>query len=272
MTVSNVSVAVVCNSHHLRQASARLAKAIAAPLLFNILPRDLPSPEFVVVFNQDLIFVQQTGPKAPGPIYVDFLAGAVNHRRQFGGGKGQMIAKAVGVQAHVYPTVIDATAGLGKDAFVLASLGCTVNMLERSALVHALLDNGLTRAVNAATDSDVREILSRLTLEKADAQEYFSNHHQINSPHVIYLDPMFPQRQKSADVKKDMQAFHALVGKDEDADHLLGSARDLAEYRVVVKRPKKAPYLAGVKPNIEFSGKSGRFDVYTNKKMPTELI
>ena len=77
---------------------------------------------------------------------MDFVEGAVAHRRKFGGGRGQSIAKAVGLKSGAMPTVVDATAGLGRDAFVLASLGCKVTLIERSPVVAALLQDGLARA------------------------------------------------------------------------------------------------------------------------------
>jgi 16S rRNA (guanine1516-N2)-methyltransferase len=79
---------------------------------------------------------------------------------------------------------------------------------------------------------------------------------------------MFPERAKSASVKKEMVAFHSLVGKDPDADGLLALALAAAKYRVVVKRPAKAPFLADAQPNYQLQGKSSRFDIYTIKKMP----
>lgn len=271
MPSSGINLAVVCNDSQMRKSAVKLAETIGASLLFNVMPCDLSSSDFVLLFNQNTLFLQQAGRQASGPVFVDFLSGSVNHRRQFGGGRGQIIAKAVGLQAHVCPNVLDATAGLGRDAFVLASLGCKVHMLERSPVAFALLDNGLRRANMSAADVELREILSRLSLQKENAHCYLKNFSDQERPHVIYLDPMFPERKKSANVKKEMRVFHALVGKDTDADDLLESALALAEYRVVVKRPKQAAYLAGKKPSMEFAGKSGRFDVYTNKKMPVQL-
>ena len=80
-----------------------------------------------------------------GGIFVDFVGGAMAHRRKFGGGRGEAVAKAVGIKGDYLPDVVDATAGLGRDAFVLASVGCRVRMLERNPVVAALLDDGLAR-------------------------------------------------------------------------------------------------------------------------------
>jgi len=81
---------------------------------------------------------------------------------------------------------------------------------------------------------------------------------------VVYLDPMFPPRDKSALVKKEMRAFHDVVGSDDDADALLAPALKLAQKRVVVKRPGYAGFLAGVAPTMAVTGKNNRFDVYIN--------
>jgi len=105
--------------------------------------------------------LQQTGRKAPGPVLADFVSGAVAHRRKFGGGKGQMIAKAVGIKGSVRPQVADVTAGLGRDGFVLATLGCDVQMVERSPIIHALLESGLRQAQE---DPEVADIAARMSL------------------------------------------------------------------------------------------------------------
>lgn len=143
------------------------------------------------------------GAGAPGPIRVDFVGGAVGHRRQFGGGSGQMIAKAVGIQTGVRPTVVDATAGLGRDAFVLATLGCEVTLIERQPLIAVLLDDGLARA---RSDPEVAPIVARMRLRVGDAIQMLRDWDE-NVPQVVYLDPMFPHRDKSALVKKEMRLF-----------------------------------------------------------------
>src|SRR5690606_10328681 len=86
----------------------------------------------------------------PGPIFVDFLKGPLAHRRCYGGGRGQMISRAVGLRNKPFLTVVDVTAGLGKDAFILATLGCDVVMVERNPIMGALLRDGLTRAQEQA--------------------------------------------------------------------------------------------------------------------------
>ena len=106
------------------------------------LPLDEPRAAFALQIGDQGLQLQQLGPDAPGPVRVDFVEGGAAHRRLFGGGTGQMIAKAVGIQQGVRPRVLDATAGLGKDAFVLASLGCEMSLIERQPLIGALLEDG----------------------------------------------------------------------------------------------------------------------------------
>ncbi|WP_371257943.1 class I SAM-dependent methyltransferase [Pseudomonas sp. URMO17WK12:I4] len=205
----------------------------------------------------------ELGPQAPGPVRVDFVEGAVAHRRQFGGGAGQMIAKAVGIAQGIRPRVLDATAGLGRDAFVLASLGCQVDLIERQPLIGALLEDGLQRA---AADAEVAGIVARMRLLQGNAIELMAGW-QGEAPQVIYLDPMFPHRDKSALVKKEMRLFRPFVGDDLDAPALLEAALKLASHRVVVKRPRKAPVIEGAKPGYALEGKSSRYDIYPMKKL-----
>lgn len=268
----NKSLAVVCNEDSRRSAAESLAKQLDAPLFLNISPADITSAEFAVLIDQR-IAVQQTGRKAPGPVFAEFAAGSVDHRRKFGGGKGQMIAKAVGVKSGCYPKILDATAGLGKDSFVLASLGCEVVMLERSPVVQMLLEDGLMRGIEFAqhNDAELLRILQQMTLVKQDSRVYLNQLAALEFPDVIYLDPMFPERQKTADVKKEMATFHSVVGKDEDADSILDLALARVNYRVVVKRPRKAPFLNNQAPSYQLEGKSSRFDIYTLRKLPDQL-
>lgn len=194
-----------------------------------------------------------------GGIYVDFVGGAMAHRRKFGGGRGEAVAKAVGIKSGYLPDVVDATAGLGRDAFVLASVGCRVRMLERHPVVAALLDDGLRRGYQ---DPEIGGWLQeRLQLIHASSLAELAN--LTPRPDVVYLDPMFPHKQKSALVKKEMRVFQSLVGPDNDADGLLTPARSLARKRVVVKRPDYAPPLANVATPNAVATKGHRFDIYS---------
>jgi 16S rRNA (guanine1516-N2)-methyltransferase len=197
-----------------------------------------------------------------GAVYVDFVEGKARHRREFGGGKGQDIAKAIGLNKYSNPTIVDATAGLGRESFVLASLGCNVIMLERNHTVFALLADGFKRA-QQCDDEVLQDIIQRMTLLNTSAQDWLSTLIPPSYPDVIYLDPMFPERQKSALVQKEMRFFHSVVGNDDDDADLVTLARSKVLKRVVVKRPQKAPLLGNIQPAFVIGEKAAiRFDVY----------
>ena len=219
--------------------------------------------DYAMQVGPDGLQFAELGTHAAGPIRVDFASGAVAHRRLFGGGSGQMIAKAVGIAPGIRPTIVDATAGLGRDAFVLAELGCAMTLIERQPLIAALLEDGLQRA---STDPEVVPIVARMKLLCGNAIELLTTWSD-EAPQVIYLDPMFPHRDKSALVKKEMRLFRPLAGDDNDAPALLDAALALATHRVVVKRPRKAPAIAGKPPSYTLEGKSSRFDIYTMKSL-----
>jgi len=218
--------------------------------------------DFLLQFNQQALELLKLDEPKLGGIKVDFVEGATAHRRKFGGGRGQDIAKAIGLKHGFTPHILDATAGLGRDAFVLASLGCQVTLMERMPVVAALLDDGLERA---KLNSEVGEIAERMQLVHVSSIEKMALAEQVD---VVYLDPMYPHREKSAAVKKEMRVFQSLVGEDLDADALLAPALALAKYRVVVKRPSYAPPLNNKKPSTSIKMKKNRFDVYVNQAIP----
>lgn len=245
------------------ETAATLAAEIGCPLLGE---GDKPEQfEVLLQVGRGGLSLQATGKKAPGAIKADFLEGATAHRRKFGGGKGQMIAKAVGIKAGIRPQVLDVTAGLGKDAFVLATLGCDMTLVERSPVIHALLRDGLKRA---EWDPEVAEIVSRMQLHHANSIDWMREHAASGERfQVVYVDPMFPHNDKSALVKKEMRVFRPVVGDDTDAEELLEAALAIAENRVVVKRPRKAPTIGTQPPSYQLEGKSSRYDIYTLKKL-----
>ncbi|WP_232803041.1 class I SAM-dependent methyltransferase [Motilimonas sp. E26] len=218
-----------------------------------------PDDLLVLVLTATQLELRKVDEPKLGAVAVDFVTGAAAHRRKFGGGKGQTIAKAIGIKAKAGLTVIDATAGLGRDAFVFASLGCQVTLVERSPVVAALLEDGLQRAYR---DPEIGAWMQANMQLQFDSGIDWLAHAQAD---VVYLDPMFPHKKKSALVKKEMRVFQHLVGPDLDADALLAPAMSAAQYRVVVKRPDYAPWLAQQKPTLAFTTKSNRFDVYVNK-------
>ena len=134
-------------------------------------------------------------------------------------------------------------------------------MLERNPIVQQLLGDGLARA-DSSEDSEVQAIATRLRLVQQQSIDYLESLDADEFPQLIYLDPMFPQREKNALVKKEMRFFHDIVGKDEDSAELLEVALTRAIERVIVKRPAKAETLNARKPDFEIKGKTVRYDVY----------
>ncbi len=216
----------------------------------------IPQQGMYLLYDSTGLSLCHVGEK--GRVQVDFTRGASAHRRTQGG--GELIAKAVNHKTH--PTVWDATGGLGRDAFVLASLDLNLCVFEQNPTVFALLQDGVIRALS---DESVAEIVARITLIQDDAVIALPQRAtQYGKPDVIYLDPMYPQRQKSAAVKKEMAYFHTLVAQSNQQNDcaLLSMAQQNAQKRIVVKRPRLGEYLANQKPAYQYIGKSTRFDVY----------
>jgi 16S rRNA (guanine1516-N2)-methyltransferase len=190
-------------------------------------------------------------------LVVDFVGGAVGHRYRFGGGRGQALPRAAGFAQGQSPRVVDATAGLGRDAFLLASLGAEVVLIERSPEVAALLKEGLDRA--RAAGEDYAAIVKRMQLICGDARELLSG----MAPEVVLVDPMHPARGNSALVKQEMRLLRGVVGDDPDAAELMAAALASARDRVVLKWPLRAPFLPSLPPpSHSIVGKSTRYDVF----------
>jgi 16S rRNA (guanine1516-N2)-methyltransferase len=231
----------------------QLAKELSLPLLAAKTEAD-----YMLVVTPDYIGLQQSGSKSK-PLYVDFLSKKMIYRRQHASLKREKIARAMGLKSKNPLTIVDATAGLGRDGFILAALGFEVTLLERSPIVFTLLADGIARAQK---DPGTAPIMQRFKLVKTDAFEWMHKHDKRTQPGIIYLDPMYPSRRKSALVKKEMRIFHDIIGSDEDAGHLLPAALSCATNRVVVKRARFAENLGGLLPDYTQEGSSSRFDVY----------
>ncbi len=212
---------------------------------------------FVLALTQQRLVLRALQERI-SPIAVDFVQGALAYRSQHGG--REAIVRAVGCKQGFRPTVVDATAGLGRDGFILARAGCQVLLLERAPALAALLADGLARLYVAEP-----ELRLRLRLQWTDSQTWLQQACAAADarPDVVYLDPMYPpQPGKSALNQKEMRLFRAIAGSGEDAGALLPVARRLAARRVVVKRARQAPPLADCPPDFSLTGGSTRFDVY----------
>ncbi len=190
-------------------------------------------------------------------LYVDF--GSARLRRRCREGRRSLLGRAFGLHRGEQPAILDATAGFGADAFVLAALGCRVQLLERQSLVAALLEDGLRRA--RAAGGREAEAARRMELQCCEAREFLCADAAPDFD-AVYLDPMFPGDSGSALNKKEMRILHALAGADTDAPDLLAPARRRARHRVVVKRRRRAPPLADAPPHHSLQGAAVRFDVY----------
>ena len=199
---AGVRVAVAPGAANQASGAAALASALDLPLLRSgISPRHCQDLDILLLLLESGPALQLTGPAAPGPVTVDFASPALRHRRR--GGQNELLGKAVGLVKRPGLTVMDATAGLGRDAFVLADLDCRVVLYERNPLIHTLLEQGLLRALQSS-DPWIRQVARRMRLVHGVACEVDAGALGCD---VIYLDPMFPLRNKSAAVKNEMALY-----------------------------------------------------------------
>ena len=255
MTINTtISYSVTATASAATEQALLLSERFALPL-----SKQLEKTQCQLVVSTQQLAIH--APNLVSPITVDFTQGKSAHRRQFGGGRGQPLAKAIGLKKGATPTIIDATAGYGKDAFVLATLGCQITLLERNPLLAALLEYAIAQAQR---DPNIDAIAQRMTLCHKNAIQYLTSLTSDQQPDVIYIDPMYPSRQKSALVKKEMQLLHQIVGPDTDSTQLLAIARQTAIKRVVVKRPKSAQPIADQKPSATVESKNTRYDIYVS--------
>jgi len=215
----------------------------------------LPDTGLALVFTPQRLELRALGAGAPGPVAVDFVSGQAAQRQRRSGIRNEALARAAGLGQGYRPQVIDATAGLGRDAFLLAALGCDVLACERNPVIAALLADGLGRA---RRDPDSAPIAERIDLVTEDARDVLA----ARQADVVLVDPMHPPRGKAAAVKKEMQLLQRLLGPDDAGAELLAVAIAAARRRVVVKRPRRAPPLGENRPVDAVTGRSTRFDIY----------
>jgi 16S rRNA (guanine1516-N2)-methyltransferase len=252
--MSDSRISIRYATEDLREPAEALAVELGLPLASE--PATTP---LLLVLDADGLRLALTGPDAPGPVRVDFVAGRLGYRQARASARGEPLARAVGLRGDERPNVVDATAGLGRDAFMLATLGCRVTLVEREPAIAALLEDGLARA---AREPALADTVARMHCVRGNAREYLAGLDEAERPDVVCLDPMYPHRDKSALVKKEMRVFRALVGDDADAPEILEAALKVARRRVVVKRPVRAQPLGARKPTHQIPGKTTRFDVY----------
>jgi len=253
MTILN-DITVYADSPNQSDKAEQLAQHLSLAVS-NMLTNDKPQ----LLVSEAHIAV--TSPELGKPIWIDFTQGKNAHRRQFGGGRGQALGKAIGLKKGATPTILDATAGYGRDAFVLATLGCHITLIERNPILATLLEDAINRAQN---DPETQDIVKNMQLIHQNSVDYLAQLSPEQYPDVVYIDPMYPSRQKAALVKKEMQLLHQLIGPDTDSSELLKAARKSAKKRVVIKRPKTALPINEQKPSTTVESKNTRYDVYVS--------
>jgi 16S rRNA (guanine1516-N2)-methyltransferase len=203
-------------------------------------------PDLFLVRTGARLELRETGAGAAGPLAVEFLPG-----------RGpSLLRRAALAGGGEPPRVIDATAGLGQDAFALAEWGCRVDLIERSPVVAALLEDGIARAL---ARPETAAAATRMRLHQGDAVGLLP---RLERAAVVYLDPMYPRSGREGRKAKGMRMLRRLLGDDPDSDALLEAARRAARRRVVVKRPLRAPPLAGMRPSGSLTGTTVRYDLY----------
>ena len=246
--------------------SVSKAVALSKSLCLPICESGAPATQCSLCYTKEgltLSYADDTHPQQKSSsLRVDFLHGSVGYRHTHNLTIHQPLARATGIQPGFRPDILDATAGLGRDAFLLASLGCQVTLCERSKILWALLDDGLKRACQHEKTASI--IQQHMRLIHSDATTFLANN-PAQPPHTVYLDPMYPHVEKSALNKIEMRILRTLVGHDTDAANLLAASLAKATNRVVVKRPKGAPFLGNKQPHHSTPMKNSRFDVYLTR-------
>lgn len=199
------------------------------------------------------------------PWKIDFLSPEINYRCSQGAAFKETLAKACGVKKkQELLHILDLTAGAGQDAFLLASLGCHITMIERHPVIAALLEDALKRLYTHLDIYNLSDSI-HLTLHFDDAEHYLNTLSIESSPDIILIDPMHPERKKSAAVKKTMQLFQQWVAPEEHPEHLVDLSLQHARKRVVLKWPRKAATLSYRKPDFMYEESTIRFEVYLPK-------
>jgi len=186
-----------------------------------------------------------------------FIEGPILHRLKYGKGRGQNLAKAVGMKFNKNRNIIDATAGLGYDSFILASLGAKVTLIERSQKMHKLLQNGIDEGISFG--GEIEKIINRMELLFGDSKDILPK----LTPEVIMIDTMYKDRKKTALVKNNMRLVREIVGPDSDYIELLKVALNCAKNRVVLKQPRYAEPIKEIrKCSHQILGKTIRYDAF----------
>jgi 16S rRNA (guanine1516-N2)-methyltransferase len=251
---------IIFEHHSLKQKAEQLGQQLKLPVKFVPestsagIERQLIS---VLAVTNDRLEFRNTKSSLE-PFSIDFTNSTLSYRVKHGGRKKEALARAVGLKKNRTPVIFDLTAGLGRDAFILASLGCHVHLFERNPILSALLEDGLQRTAQ----TELSATTDMMQIHHGDSIDLLGEISKSTRPDVIYIDPMFPHRTKSALVKKELRIIRELVGDDLDAEILFERALQHPGSRVVCKRPNQAPSLGNRLPDLKITGKKQRFDIY----------
>ena len=215
--------------------------------------------DYQFILDQGRLALISVQNRRQSPVLVDFFDRAFQ-RRLAAGLQGQLLGKALGLKNLRTPTVLDATAGLGTDSYLMAHAGCLVTAIERSSAIFALLEDGLRRAVQAVgVQASGSEAACRIEIRRGD---FLLMDLPDKAYDVVYLDPMFPGDRRKARSGKEMTMLQNIATEDQSESGLLSQSLRCARRRVVVKRNRRSRELAGMKPTLKFQGSRLRFDVY----------
>lgn len=234
----------------------KLAQRLHVPALEGEEPPGSEQARWVLFYEDEVLYLFHTGHPEYHPIAVDYLGGDF-YRRWKKASRNDQLPKAIGLKKGV-KTVCDATAGLGYDAFFLATFrDLEVVACERNPVAAELLMDALLRLKEQGQFEEFP-----LYFHFGDSIEFLKKN--VHGFDAVYLDPMFPrEEERSAKQKKEMALFRELVGKDLDAEELFSAAWDAAKKRVVVKRPDDAEEITqSRKPDFVVPGSTVRYDVY----------
>ena len=251
MPRTDLPLALLIDPTCMPERAEMLARSLALPVIDE---KDKASL-LLRLTGQHLELCKPGDPELPGSLWVDFTK--PSFRRRYRQPGRELLVQAARIRKKANPLAIDATAGLGRDGFLLAAAGFQVLMFERNPVVAALLRDGLDRA---AAHPETAAIAQRIELIPGDVRSCLQDGNITAD--VISLDPMFPARIKSAKVKQELQLLQQLEGCDVDGEELLRLALRLQPRKIVVKRPLNGQPLLAIAPAYALRGKSVRFDVY----------
>jgi 16S rRNA (guanine1516-N2)-methyltransferase len=249
-------IAILATQPHLQGYAKNLAKEYLLPFIESFDPSEQKRFNFVLKVTDQGVTLSHTEKKAGGNLRINFLQGKIAFRLKHLQNQKNLLAKAIGSKTRIH-TILDLTAGFANDSMVLAQLGFSVTLLERSKIVVLLLNDALQRALTHEKFAHIK-----MKLIYIDAFLYLKQLKSGELPDVIYLDPMYPDTKKSALAKKEMFFLRHIVGNDLDSAELLPLALSRAKQRIIVKRPCSADFLSAKQPHHSIVGKQVRFDIY----------